>query len=84
MDFCESSIQSFIIKVWIEENAEEGGQVKWRGRITHVPSRQDRYLKNLGAVETFIAPYLETMGVDMGMRWRIKKWLKRWKLYLRQ
>ena len=84
MDFCESSIQSFIIKVWIEENAEEGGRVKWHGRITHVPSRQDRYLKNLGAVETFIAPYLETMGVDMGMRWRIKKWLKRWKLYPRK
>jgi hypothetical protein len=83
MNLSESSTQSFIIKIWIEENAEEAGRVKWRGRITHVPSRRDGCLNHLGAIELFIVPYLEALGVEPGLRWRIKRWLRRWKLFLK-
>jgi len=36
MDEIESEAQSFIVRVWIEEHAYEGGQDTWHDRITHV------------------------------------------------
>jgi len=73
----ESNAQSFIVKVWIEERAEDAGRGVWRGHITHVPSYGRRYLKNLGEIEDFIAPYLEAMGVKLEVRWLMRRWLKR-------
>jgi hypothetical protein len=77
MDLSESNSQSFIVKVWVEDSAETGGQGVLRGHITHVSSHERRYLKNLGEIEDFIAPHLETMGVRLGTRWRLRRWLKR-------
>ncbi len=77
MDELESEAQSFIIRVWVEERAEETGRGVWRGHITHVPDGVRRYLKNLDEIGDFIAPYLEAMGVKLGMRWRLRRWLIR-------
>jgi hypothetical protein len=77
MDTIEPGAQSFIVKVWVEGNAETGSQGVFRGHITHVSSHERRYLKNLGEIDDFIAPYLEEMGVKLGMRWRLRCWLKR-------
>ena len=77
MDSLEPDAQSFIVKVWVEDNSEAGSQVKFRGHITHVSSHERRYLKNPGEIEDFIAPYLEEMGVKLGMRWQIRRWLNR-------
>lgn len=73
----EPNAQSFIVKVWVEEKAEEAGRGLWRGHITHVQSHQRRYLKSLGEIEDFIAPHLQEMGVNLGMRWRVRRWVKR-------
>jgi hypothetical protein len=72
-------LQSFIIKIWLEETAEEAGRAVWRGHITHVPSGERRSLKNLQEILAFMAPYLEGMGVELGMLWRVRQWLNRWK-----
>ena len=77
MDSLEPGAQSFIVKVWVEDSTETGGQGVLRGHITHVSSHERHYLKNLGEIEDFIAPYLEEMGVKLGIRWRIRRWLKR-------
>ena len=77
MDSLKPEAQSFIIKVWVEDGDGEAGQGVWRGHITHVPSYERRYLKNLGEIEDFIAPHLEEMGVKLGMRWRLRRWLER-------
>jgi hypothetical protein len=77
MDTLESTTQSFIVKVWVEESARGDGQGVWQGHITHVPTGQRRYLKNLSEIEDFIAPHLEDMGVKLGMRWRVRRWFKR-------
>lgn len=77
MDEIEPDTQSFIVKVWVEDRTEEAGQGVWRGYITHVNSGKRRYLKNLQGIENFILPYLEGMRVKLGMRWRIRRWLKR-------
>ena len=44
MDEIESDTQSFIVKVWVEDHAEEAGHRVWRGHITHVSSNKRRYL----------------------------------------
>ena len=77
MDEIDSDTQSFIVRVWVEDRAEGAGQRKWRGQITHVSSDKRRYVKNLNEIPDFIAPYLEAMGIKPGMRWRLRRWLKR-------
>ncbi len=77
MDSLDSTTQSFIVKVWVEEGAEENSRSVWYGHITHVLSGERHYLKNLDQIQDVIAPYLEEMGVRLGMRWRVKRWLER-------
>jgi hypothetical protein len=77
----EDRAQSFIVKVWCEEAAKQGGRTTWRGRITHVPGGERRYLQNLSDIARFIAPYLGAMGVRPGVRERIKRWLPLLKLF---
>lgn len=73
----ESNSQSFIVKIWVEERAVGTYRGFWRGHITHVSSGRRRYLENLDEIEDFIAPHLEEMGVKLGVRWRMRSWLKR-------
>jgi hypothetical protein len=77
MDSLEPDVQSFIVKIWVEDNSETDGQGIFRGHITHVSSQKRRYLKNLGEIEDFIAPYLQEMGVKLGIRWRVRRRIKR-------
>jgi hypothetical protein len=77
MEPLESTSQSFIVKVWVEDSAEAGGHGVWHGHITHVPSGKRHYMKNLDEISDFIAPHLEEMGVKLGVRWRVRRWFKR-------
>ncbi|HEV2579566.1 MAG TPA: hypothetical protein VGT44_01840 [Ktedonobacteraceae bacterium] len=77
MDLVEAETQSFIVKVWVEDSAKDTQQGVWHGHITHVPSHERRYLKNLGEIEDFIAPHLEEMGVQLSRSWRLRRWLMR-------
>jgi hypothetical protein len=77
MDSLEPEAQSFIVKVWLEDTAEAGDHGVWRGHITHIPSHKRRYLKSIGEIEDFIMPYLEEMGVKLGVSWRVRRWFKR-------
>lgn len=65
--------QSFIIRLWVYAPADEGGRVMWRGQITHVPSEQRRYLKDLEDVVDFMSPFLESLGVRFSLWRRIKR-----------
>jgi hypothetical protein len=67
-DLFESDTHPFIVKIWLEETAEEAGRATWRGHITHVPSGERRYIQDLDSISAFIAPYLEAMGVEVTLR----------------
>ncbi len=71
----EWQTHSFIVKIWLEETFEETGTARWRGHVTHVPSGERRYLKDLSDIGIFILPYLDSMKVRSGFRWRVWKWL---------
>jgi len=62
------------VKVWLEEVDEKSEKPRWRGLITHVPGGERRYLQNLNEVAEFITPYLNAMGVSVGIRERVKRW----------
>ena len=69
----EFNVHSFIVKVWLEEEATKSSDTIWHGHITHVPSGERRYLKNLDEIALFIQPYLEAMGIRFGLGERIRK-----------
>jgi len=80
MDLPESHVDSFIVKLWTEAATGVGGgaeRVKWHGHITHVSGGARHYLKDLDEIKTFIEPYLAEMGVEVGGRWRLRHWLRR-------
>lgn len=63
MEPTEPDTHSFIIKIWLEEKAEETGRVLWRGHITHVSSGTRRYMQDLKVIPQFVGQYLEELGV---------------------
>lgn len=65
MDLFEFNTHSFIVKIWLEETAEEVGQATWRGHITHVPSGERRYVQDMDEITAFITPYLERLGAKL-------------------
>jgi hypothetical protein len=61
----EDHTHSFILKIWLQEAAREAGRALWRGHITHVPSGKRRYVRSLDDISSFVAPYLQAMGVTL-------------------
>jgi hypothetical protein len=78
MDLCESTSHSFVIRIWLEETAQEVSSATWRGHITHVPGGERQYIEDLPAVIAFIKPYLNRMGSASRTRGRIRQWLNHW------
>ncbi len=74
----EYDVQSFIVKVWVEKATRRFRRERWHGHITHVPSGERRYLKNLDGIKTFIVPYLKSVGGGNDpFRLRAALWLRR-------
>ena len=73
----ESKTHSFIVKIWLEETANDLGRPKWRGHITHVPDGERRYLESVHEITRFIDPYLD--GTNAKPHWfrRMSRWLNR-------
>ena len=75
--FIEPDTHSFVVKIWLEETADEMKHPIWRGHITHVATGQRRYLNNLSALVEFIAPYLAHWNIKLPLWQRFCLWLKR-------
>jgi hypothetical protein len=67
MDSIEATSHPFIVRIWLEEPAEGIRCATWRGHITHVPSGERRYLEDLDDIKIFIVPYLQDMGIRLGL-----------------
>lgn len=75
MDPSETAFQSFVVKVWLEET--DPGRARWRGRVTHIPSHEQRHVKHLDEITDFMVPYLEAAGVRPSLCWWMRRWLSR-------
>jgi hypothetical protein len=60
MDTPEATLHSFIVKLWSEDTGDEAKQMGWHGYITHVPSGERQYLRELTDIVTFIKRYVES------------------------
>lgn len=78
----EAERLSFIVRIWLEETAEEAGEAAWRGSVTCVPNGTQRYIQDLDEIPRFIAPYLAAMGVKLANRSRIQRWLEKLRVHL--
>ena len=78
MDLFETNTHPFVVKIWLEETAEEAGRVTWRGHITHVLTGDYRYVQKLCDISAFIGAYMLKMGVRCGPLWRLRQRLIRW------
>ncbi|MDX1665194.1 MAG: hypothetical protein R3272_15485 [Candidatus Promineifilaceae bacterium] len=72
MNLLETTTHSFVIKIWLEETADEAGRGRWRGRITHVGSRKHCYFEELVDIPRFVSPFVEEMehGPSLRRLWR--------------
>jgi hypothetical protein len=63
---------SFIVRIWPEPREIEGAPLQWRGKIENAANpREQRSLKDLDEIISFITPYLQKMGVEVS---RPRKW----------
>jgi hypothetical protein len=65
VDIGESKIQSFIVKVWLEDDDEDPDVTLIHGHITHVPSGERHYIRKVGEVPLVIRSRLERMGIAL-------------------
>ena len=73
----ESTLQSFIVKLWLDDQDGKKGRRVWRGYVTHVPSGAHRYLKRLSDIDEFIKEYLDGDEIHGGSKSRVCEWLRR-------
>lgn len=69
-------LQSFVVRIWIEEPARGSRPAVWRGHVTHVHDSERRYFEDLDALAAFIRPYLERMGARFGWRDQLRRLLR--------
>ena len=77
MDLSESTLHSFIIKLWLEVDGGKSEANVWRGYITHVPTGNRRYLKRLSDITDFVQEYLDDTRGRKNLKSRARNWLKR-------
>ncbi|MCI0520636.1 MAG: hypothetical protein L0Z70_10340 [Chloroflexi bacterium] len=78
MGFSEPVILSFIVKIWLEESLDEPEQIRWRGRITHVPSGKQQYFLSLSECAVFIREHLQELGVRPSLGREMHRSIRRW------
>ena len=77
MDSFEAHTNVFIVRIWLEPRESPAAKPEWRGVIEHVATHQRRYFKNMSVITEFAEPYLEQMGIYVGQRGRLRRWLKK-------
>lgn len=55
----ESSLLSFVVRLWREGPASEDQQTSWRGHITPVPNGERHYFKSIGEIPDLIVAHLK-------------------------
>ena len=69
MDLSEPTTHSFIIRIWFEEVEDVTGEAKWRGRIIHVLSGEERYFEKVDDLVDFIFTHLGLPKPRRRLRW---------------
>lgn len=55
----ESSLLSFVVRIWKEDSDSADLQISWRGHITPVPGGERHYFRSIGEIPDLIAAHLK-------------------------
>jgi len=77
MDPPDSNANSFVVRIWLDDDPGAPNEGPWTGQITHVPSGRRRYFRELDLMSLFVAGYLEAMGARLSWKWRLRRWARR-------
>ena len=64
MNTGENTACSFVVRIWVDTDDEPMAQL-WRGRVTAIPSGDQKYFDDLSELNDFIAAYLQRIGVSV-------------------
>ena len=67
--------QSFVVKIWMENDDGPEGRATWRGSVTHARTGERVYVTDLLHIARFMRPYLERMGGRLTTRGRLCLWI---------
>jgi hypothetical protein len=56
---------TFVLRLWIEEDATDGRPLRWRGHITNVLDGRRRSVQSFHQVNRFIAEYITPDRPDL-------------------
>ena len=60
MERYESSVHTFVVKVWLEPSELAESQGEWRGEVRHVLSGETRYFRTLQNVAPSMQELLDS------------------------
>jgi hypothetical protein len=75
----QASVQTFVLRIWLEETQDEAGRTVWRGHITDVSTGERPDIQDVAGIVAFLSPRLALLdtALKVGLRWRLRSWLKR-------
>lgn len=68
MSLLEDQSASFIVRIWCERGDGQTSNGEWRGSIEHVQTGQKSFFRELAAIERFMRPHLDALGIDTHTR----------------
>jgi hypothetical protein len=68
MSLLEDRTAAFIVRIWCERGDGESAASEWRGSVEHVESGQRAFFRHLDAVQDFMRPHLQGIGIDAQQR----------------
>ena len=66
--------QSIVVRLWLESPEPAEQRAIWRGRITHVPSGEERTVDSLAGIAYVCATHL--LAVNALLRWYERLWVR--------
>jgi hypothetical protein len=78
MHLDEPITHSFVVRIWLERSADGGEELKWRGKITHLPGDESQSFNNLDRIVDFIRAFLNDAAPPITGGSRLKQRLGRW------
>lgn len=66
MESYESTTCSFVVKVWVEVDADSPAR-PWRGHVTAIPSGEGRYFLDLAELSLFVETHLRRLRADLAL-----------------
>lgn len=66
MDSNEAERHSFIMRIWLEEQAPDDRPALWRGEVIHVPTGERQLIQGWDAMRQFVLSFITVSGVAPG------------------